>query len=123
MKKMFQDWHNLMLDMPENLPTKAVLTAEQARKKAEGYLKQYFPSKSVIPNLTFATNRLEYGAANYNYIRPADKSGYSNYVANKDETTLMWKNYFDRPVSAFSNPFPVIIYVDAVIGEMLGGSD
>ena len=118
-----QSWQNMM-DIPESLPANAVLTAEQAQGKAEKYLKQYFPLKDALTKITFVTNRVEYAAPNYHYIRPADASGFSGYIPKKDETTLIWVNYFKCPPSSpFGVPTPVLIYVDAVTGEMLGGAD
>ncbi len=117
-----QHWHNVTLDIPKNLPTNVVLTSEQARVKAEGYLKCYFPMKDLVPQLTYATNVLEYSSPNYNYIRPSDDSGFSSYVPQKDELSLIWKNYFDKP-HGLGFQVPVIIYVDAATGEMLGGAD
>ena len=117
------EWMNTMDQIPANPPTNVVLTAEQARTKAESYLKQYFPLKEIIPKMTFMTNSLEYVTPNYNYIRPADETGFSKYIPPKDSIALVWKNYFKRPSGLSFSSFPVIIDVDAATGEMLGGSD
>jgi hypothetical protein len=116
-------WHNLLDDIPSNPPTNVVLTATQARGKAESYLKQYFPMKNIVPKMTFMTNNLEYVTPNYNYIRPADETGFSEYIPPKDSISLAWRNYFKRPTGLSFSSFPVIIDVDAATGEMLGGSD
>jgi len=114
-------WHNDIDQIPGNLPTNVVLTAEQARIKGEAYLKQYFPLKTLIPVVTFFTNYLEYVSQNYNYIRSADDTGFSDYKPKKDEVFLVWNNVFKKPDG---EGFPwVNIYVDAATGEMLGGSD
>jgi hypothetical protein len=118
-----QHWSNISLDIPQIIPTNVVLTAEQARTKAETYLKQYFPMKEIVPKMTFMTNSLEYMTPNYNYIRPADETGFSKYIPPKDSIALVWKNYFKRPSGLSFSSFPVIIDVDAATGEMLGGSD
>lgn len=115
-------WFSGMDDIPQNLPTNVVLTSAEARAKAETYLKQYFPMKDIVPKMAFITNCVEYATPNYNYIRPADDSGFSKYVAPQDSIALVWKNYFKKPQGLSFN-FPVIIYVDAATGEMLGGSD
>ena len=111
-----------MDEIPKDPPTSVVLTAKQAREKAEEYLKKYYPFKELVPKMTFNTNRVEYVTPNYNYIRPADDSGFSNYVAGKDELALVWSNYFDKP-RGLAHSIPVVIYVDASTGEMLGGAD
>lgn len=114
-------WHNDTDQIPANLPTNVVLTAEQARRKGEEYLKKYFPLKNLIPVVTFCTNYLEYASPNYNYIRPADDTGFSDYKPAKDEVFLVWKNVFKKPEGT---GFPWIeTHVDAATGEMLGGSD
>jgi hypothetical protein len=118
-----QHWSNVTLDIPKNIPTNVVLTATQARGKAETYLKQYFPLKPLVPKMTFMTNSLEYVTPNYNYIRPADETGFSKHVPQKDSIALAWRNYFKRPAGVSFGSFPVIIDVDAATGEMLGGSD
>jgi hypothetical protein len=117
------EWMNTMDQIPANIPTNVVLTATQARGKAETYLKQYFPLKPLVPKMTFMTNSLEYVTPNYNYIRPADETGFSKHVPQKDSIALAWRNYFKRPAGVSFGSFPVIIDVDAATGEMLGGSD
>ena len=79
-------------------------------------------NKEIVPKMTFMTNSVEYVTPNYNYIRPADGSGFSKYVAPQGSLALVWKNYFKKPQGLSFN-FPVIIYVDATTGEMLGGAD
>jgi len=114
-------WMNDTDQIPASLPTNVVLTAGQARAKGEEYLKKYFPLKELVPNLTFSTNYLEYVSPNYNYIRPADDTGFSDYKPAKDEVALAWNNTFQKPEGT---GFPwVTIYVDAATGEMLGGAD
>ncbi len=77
--------------------------------------------KELTPKLTFHSNRLEYISPNYNYIRPADDSGFSDYEPKWDEVALVWNNAFQKPEGT---GFPwVSIYVDAATGEMLGGCD
>ncbi|MEI7902754.1 MAG: hypothetical protein WCK89_21105 [bacterium] len=115
-------WHSLLDDIPQNPPTEVLINADQAKAKAEIYLKQYFPMKDIVPKMTFMTNSVEYVTPNYNYIRPADDSGFSNYVAPQGSIALVWKNYFKKP-PGLSFQFPVVIYVDAATGEMLGGAD
>ena len=115
------EWFSGLYQIPANLPVKVVLTSEQAQKKATAYLKKYFPLKHLIPRLTFHSNRLEYITPNYNYIRPADDSGFSDYKPRHDEVALVWANTFKKPDG---EGFPwVTIYVDAATGKMLGGSD
>ncbi len=115
-------WSSTLDNFPANMPTNVVLTSEQARGKAEGYLKKYFPVGELAPGSTFHTNTLQYVFPNYNYIRPAPgNGGFSTYVAAKDEIKLVWYNWFDAPGEKLTHP--VRIYVDAVTGEMLGGED
>jgi len=110
-----------MYQIPPNLPTKVVLNAEEAKKNAIAYLKEYFPLKHLIPKLTFHSNRLEYMSPNYNYIRPADDTGFSDYTPKYGDDTLIWNNTFKKPEGT---GFPwVSIYVDAATGDMLGGCD
>jgi hypothetical protein len=116
-------WVNCLNEIPNNPPTNVVLNAVQARTKADVYLKQYFPLKEIVPKLMFMTNSLEYVTPNYNYIRPDDETGFSKYIPPKDSIALAWRNYFKRPAGVGFSSFPVIIDVDAVTGEMLGGSD
>ena len=115
-------WGNASWGIPANLSTNVVLMSAQARAKAETYLKQYFPMKDIVSQMVFMTNSVEYVTPNYNYIRPADDSGFSKYVPPPDSLSLVWKNYFKKP-QGVSFQVPVIIYVDAATGEMLGGSD
>jgi len=115
------EWFSCLYQIPTNLTTKVVLTSEEGRKKGFEYLKKYFPVKELTPKLTFHSNRLEYISPNYNYIRPADDSGFSDYEPKRDEVALVWNNAFQKPEGT---GFPwVSIYVDAATGEMLGGCD
>lgn len=114
-------WLSCLYQIPTNLPTNVVLTAEEGKQKGIEYLKKYFPLKYLIPKLTFHSNRLEYIHPDYNYIRPADATGFSAYIPKHDEVALIWNNTFKKPEGT---GFPwVNIYVDAATGEMLGGSD
>lgn len=111
-----------MHEIPSRLPTNVVLTATEAEAKAREYLAKYFPLKSLVPQLRFKSNYLEYAAPNYHYIRPADETGFSDYVAGPDEIHLIWKNVFLRPEGTREFPF-IEIHVDSATGEMLGGVD
>lgn len=114
-------WFNCLYQIPTNLTTKVVLTAEEGKRKGVEYLNKYFPLKDITPRLTFHNNRLEYIHPNYNYIRPEDETGFSEYQPKHDEVALVWANTFKKPDG---EGFPwVTIYVDAATGEMLGGSD
>jgi hypothetical protein len=106
----------------KDIPTNVVLTAKQARLKSEEYVKKYFPLRDMICELTYTTNRLEYVSPNYNYIRPAPGTeGFSYQVSQKPELNLVYKCYFAKPDPDKQGILPVIIYVDAATGEMLGG--
>jgi len=115
------EWLCCLYQIPTNLPTKVVLTSEEGREKGIEYLKKHFPLKELIPKLTFHSNRLEYIHPDYNYIRPVDDTGFSDYKPKWDEVALVWNNAFQKPEGT---GFPwVHIYVDAATGEMLGGCD
>lgn len=115
------EWSNCLYQIPTNLTTKVVLTSEEGKQKGIEYLKQYFPLKYLIPKLTFHSNRLEYISPTYDYIRPTDDTGFSDYKPKHDEVALVWANTFKKPDG---EGFPwVLIYVDAATGEMLGGLD
>ena len=115
------EWCNCLYQIPTNLTTKVVLTSEEGKQKGIEYLNQYFPLKYLIPKLTFHSNRLEYISPTYDYIRPADDTGFSDYKPRWDEVALVWNNAFKKPEGT---GFPwVSIYVDAATGEMLGGVD
>ena len=117
------EWYNSTCLIPTNLPTKVMLTAEDGRKKGTEYLNKYFPLKDLIPNITFVTNRLEYRIPNYNYIRPADVSGFSDpQTIPIGKYHLVWVNTFMKPKREGYYPF-IQIYLDAATGEMLGGDD
>lgn len=115
------EWLSCLYQIPTNLPKRVALTAEDGKQKGIEYLKRYFPLKDIIPLLTFHSNRLEYITPNYNYIRPEDDSGFSEYQPRHDEVSLVWANTFKKPDG---EGFPwVTIYVDAASGAMLGGAD
>lgn len=114
-------WLSCLYQIPTNLTTKVTLTSEDGKKKGIEYLQKYFPLKDVIPRLTFHSNRLEYISPTYDYIRPDDETGFSEYKPKHDEVALVWNNVFKKPDG---EGFPwVNIYVDAATGEMLGGAD
>lgn len=129
-------WQNAQDDVPsEQLPTNVVLTAEQARVKALGYMKNYFPfhaaalykgqilEKGDGLEIKCYTNMLEYIIPNYNYIRPAPgKGGLSDYVPKNREIALAWVNYLGTPEGS-KYKIGAAIHVDAATGDMLGGSD
>ncbi|GEM_PF-3329948 len=117
------EWYNSTYEIPTNLPEKVVLTAEEGKRKGSEYLEQYFPLREMIPNITFVTNRLEYRIPNYNYIRPADESGFADpETIPIGSYHLVWVNTFKKPDHPGYFSF-IVIYVDAVTGEMLGGDD
>lgn len=114
-------WLSCIYQIPTNLPTKVALTSAEGRERGIEYLRKHFPLKDLVPKLTFHSNRLEYIHPNYNYVRPRDDSGFSEYTPKWDEVVLVWNNAFKKPDGT---GFPwVNIYVDAATGEMLGGSD
>lgn len=108
-----------------DIPTNVVLTSEQAGKKSVEYIKKYLIGSKDMGETTYVTNSLEYVSPNYNYIRPADGvfGSFSDYVSKKPELNLAWKCYFTDPDRTKQRIPPIIIYVDAATGEMLGGTD
>ena len=108
-----------------DIPTNVVLTSEQAGKKSVEYIKKYLIGSKDMGETTYVTNSLEYVSPNYNYIRPDDGvfGSFSDYVSKKPELNLAWKCYFTDPDRTKQHIPPIIIYVDAATGEMLGGTD
>jgi hypothetical protein len=116
-------WHSSLHKIPDNLPTNVLITALQAKLKAEEYLVRYFPIKKQIPQLTFKTNSLQYVVPNFNYIQPSSKKdNFSSYDEKMNKLTLVWTNTFKKQKETSYADF-VLIYVDAATGEMLGGTD
>jgi hypothetical protein len=111
-------WGNTVSYIPDNLPTNVVLTAEQARKKGEHYLKKYFPDTERLSQIIFKGSRLEYVRPNSKLIDPKKDAREENTRGPKD-TRLAWVVYFNMP---FERPIEssLPIYVDAETGEMLG---
>lgn len=112
-------WNSTMGRIPSNLSTNVVLTATQGQAKAREYLDQYYPNKDTAQKATFMTNSVEYVTPNYNYVR---ENGMDEFWDGgcTNAPVLVWKNYFQKN-SGFDRTFPILIYVDAETGEMLGG--
>ena len=112
-------WFTISHCVPSGLSTNVVLTAQQSQEKAWEYIDKYYPHKNDIKHMSFNTNRVEYVTPNYNFIRENAMDEFWDGGCT-NSPSLVWKNYFDKH-SGFEKGMPVVIYVDAETGEMLGG--
>jgi hypothetical protein len=89
-------WSTTMHDIPLDLGTNVVLSAIAGRSKATEYLEKYHSNEKALEDY-------HDGACTNNPV-------------------LTWVNYFKNNTgSKYDRHFPILIYVDAETGEMLGG--
>ena len=111
----------------DNLPTNAVVSKGEAKSLADIYIRKYYDDQELVPGMQFTTNRLEYVRPNYNYIHPGNFGGQNKRPLYPPR--LVWRCEYKKPdhyPNGFPNSyhaFPLVIFVDAVNGEMLGGHD
>lgn len=117
-------WGTTIHEIPSDLGTNVVLNSTAARKKGTEYINKYFFSGDVEKGpVNFITNHVEYITPNYNFIR---EDGLDEFYdgGHTNRPALTWVNYFKRNYgSKYDRHFPILIYVDAETGEMLGGTN
>lgn len=115
-------WSTTIHDIPVNLGTNLVLSSSDGFLKAREFLIKYYPDNAAAEAATFITNKVEYITPNYHYIRD---DGLDEFYdgGHTNRPVLTWVNYFkNNTESKYDRHFPIIIYVDAETGEMLGGT-
>ncbi|MDD2230820.1 MAG: hypothetical protein PHY48_15645 [Candidatus Cloacimonetes bacterium] len=115
-------WSTTMHDIPSDLGTNVVLSAAEGCSKGTEYLRKYYPDKEAAVKATFITNKVEYITPNYHYIK---ENGLDEFYdgGHTNRPVLTWVNFFKNNIgSKYDRHFPIIIYVDAETGEMLGGT-
>lgn len=123
---MFGNLYNNLYDI-EKLPTNASVSRGEAKALADIYVRKYYDDQALVPGMQFTTNRLEYVRPNYYYIHPGNFGGLKKRPFYP--LRLAWLCEYKKPdryPNGFPNSyhaFPLVIYVDAVNGEMLGGHD
>lgn len=117
-------YSNTLTHLPPKLPSRIVLTPEQAKGKAREYMKEYFPFKDVATRMISGTNWVQYILPDYNYIRhdPQYGPGISGFITKGDDWHLAYFTEFGS-TDKDDNPSGAVIYLDAETGEMLGGWD
>jgi len=114
-------WGTTIHDIPFDLGTNVVLSAAEGCAKGTEYLRKYYPDNEAAGKASFITNKVEYITPNYHYIRD---DGLDEFYdgGHTNRPVLTWVNYFKSNTgSKYDRHFPIIIYVDAETGAMLGG--
>ena len=102
------------------MPTNAVLTAAQGRANADALLARL--SKWPATGAEFITNRLEFVQPNDIFVKPEGED--LNFDCKREER-LIWCNYYSKQpeIPGWRKPqLPMLVYIDAVTGEVCGGS-
>ena len=111
----------------DNLPTNAVVSKGEAKSLADVYIRKYYDDQELVPGMQFTTNRLEYVRPNYYYIHPGNFGGLKKRPLYPPR--LAWLCEYKKPdhypngLPNSYHAFPLVIFVDAENGEMLGGHD
>ena len=103
----------------QNPPTNAVLTAAQGRANADAVLARI--GQWPATGAEFITNRLELIPPNDNFVKPGGETWDSKCWR---ENRLIWCNYYRKPPEVPGwrrSEFPMLVYIDAVTGEVCGG--
>jgi len=114
-------WSTTMHDIPSNLGTNVVLNSVDGRAKGQEFFNKYYSDSETVKEATFITNYVEYITPNYYYMR---ENALEEFHAGgcTNNPVLTWVNYFKSNTgSKYDRHFPIIIYVDAETGAMLGG--
>jgi len=108
------------LFLTRNQPTNAVLTAAQGRANADALLARI--GKWPATGAEFITNRLEFIQPNDIFVKPEGED--LNFDCMREER-LIWCNYYSKQpeIPGWRKPqLPLLVYIDAVTGEVCGGS-
>ena len=95
------EWNNEVDKIPERLPTKLMIAAENAAKIAREYLDRYCAEQGMASNADFVTNSVQYVVSQMNFIK-------------KNECRLAWVNTFQIPQhekARLNNSIPIEICV------------